>query len=119
MSSWISPFFPSLCDLLGLNFDEGSGASVRTATGEEIRIRIHKVKMRIGDHGFEARATFSENMQFLHERALKTPGGRDYAGFRVHCTATCWRVGSTHSPTRDQCTRSLKPQEKKEEASAI
>jgi len=43
----ISIFPRSLCDLLGLNFEEGKGASVRTATGEEIRIRIHKVKMRI------------------------------------------------------------------------
>ena len=57
----ISIFPRSLCDLLGLDFDEGKGASVRTATGEEIRIRVHKVKMRVGEYAFDARAAFSEN----------------------------------------------------------
>jgi len=57
----ISIFPRSLCDLLGLNFEEGKGASVRTATGEEIRIRIHKVKMRIGDYSLNVRAAFSES----------------------------------------------------------
>lgn len=37
------------------------GASVRTATGEEIRIRIHRVRMRIGDCILNVRAAFSEN----------------------------------------------------------
>ena len=57
----ISIFPRSLCDLLELNFEEGKGASVRTATGEEIRIRIHKVKMRIGDYSLNVRAAFSES----------------------------------------------------------
>jgi len=57
----ISIFPRSLCALLGLNFEEGREASVRTATGEEIRIRIHGVKMRIGDYGFDGRVAFSEN----------------------------------------------------------
>ena len=57
----ISVFPKSLCDLLGLNFEEGRGTSVRTATGEEIRIRVHTVKMRIGNYGFDARAAFSED----------------------------------------------------------
>lgn len=61
-SGAVTSIFPkSLCDLLGLNFEEGGEASVRTATGEEIRIRIHGVKIRIGDYGFDARAAFSEN----------------------------------------------------------
>jgi len=54
--------FPKrLCDLIGLNFEEGKGASVRTATGEEIRIRIHRVKMRIGDCSLDVRVAFSES----------------------------------------------------------
>jgi len=57
----ISMFPKSLCDLLALNFEEGEGASVRTATGQEIRIRVHRVRVRIGDFGFDARAAFSEN----------------------------------------------------------
>ncbi len=57
----ISIFPKSLCILLGLNFEDGRGTSVRTATGEEIRIRIHRVKMRIGDYVFNVRAAFSEN----------------------------------------------------------
>jgi len=57
----ISIFPKSLCDLLGLNFEEGKGASVRTATGEEIRIKIHKVKMRIGDYSLNVRAAFSQS----------------------------------------------------------
>jgi len=57
----ISIFSKSLCELMGLNFEEGKGASVRTATGEEIRIRIHRVKMRIGDCGLNVRVAFSES----------------------------------------------------------
>lgn len=56
----ISIFPKSLCDLLGLIFEEGRGASVKTATGEEIPIRIHEIKMRIGDINFDARVAFSE-----------------------------------------------------------
>ena len=57
----ISIFPKSLCDLLGLNFEKGGGACVRTATGEEIHIRVHRVKMRIGNYDFDARTAFSEN----------------------------------------------------------
>jgi hypothetical protein len=56
----ISIFPESLCDLLGLTFEEGKRASVKTATGEEIPIRIHKIKMRIGDFSFDARIAFCE-----------------------------------------------------------
>lgn len=57
----ISIFPRSLCALLGLNFEEGRRAFVRTASGEEILIRVHIVKIRIGDFAFDARAAFSEN----------------------------------------------------------
>jgi len=55
----ISIFPKSLCNILGLIFDEGREASVRSATGEEIRVRIHKVSMRIGEFIFDARVAFS------------------------------------------------------------
>jgi len=63
----ISMFPKSVCDLIGLNFEEGKGASVRTATGEEIRIRTHRVKMRIGDCGLDVTAAFleSENIPYV------------------------------------------------------
>jgi len=57
----ISIFPKSLCNLLGLDFETGKDASVKTATGEEIRIRIHRLSMRIGSCRFEARVAFSEN----------------------------------------------------------
>ena len=56
----ISIFPRSLCDLLGLVFEDGKRASVRSATGEEIRIRVHRVGMRIGNFSFDARVAFSE-----------------------------------------------------------
>jgi len=56
----ISIFPRSLCDLLGLVFEDGRRASVMSATGEEIHVRIHRVGMRIGDFGFDARVAFSE-----------------------------------------------------------
>lgn len=57
----VSIFPRSLCDLLGLNFEKGVDTSVRTATGEKIDIRIHRVKMRIGNFDFDARTAFTEN----------------------------------------------------------
>lgn len=56
----ISIFPRSLCELLGLVFEDGRRASVRSATGEEIRVRIHRVGMRIWDFSFYARVAFSE-----------------------------------------------------------
>jgi len=56
----ISIFPRSLCDLLGLVFEDGKRASVRTATGEEIPIRVHRVKMTIEDSNFNIRAAFCE-----------------------------------------------------------
>lgn len=56
----ISIFPKSLCDLLGLTFEDSKRASVKTATGEEIPIIIHKVKIRIGDFNFDARIAFCE-----------------------------------------------------------
>mgnify|MGYP002154995958 CR=1 FL=1 len=56
----ISIFPRSLCDLIGLVFEDGKRASVRSATGEEIRIRIHRVGIRVGNFVFDARVAFSE-----------------------------------------------------------
>lgn len=56
----ISIFPRSLCDLLGLVFDNAQRGSVRSATGEEIFIRIHKITMRIGDFSLHPRVAFSE-----------------------------------------------------------
>jgi len=56
----VSIFPRSLCDLIGLVFEDGKRASVRSATGEEIRILVHRVGMRIGDFVFDAQVAFSE-----------------------------------------------------------
>ncbi len=56
----ISIFPRSICDLLGLVFEDGRRASVRSATGEEIRVRIHRVGLRIWDFSFYVRVAFSE-----------------------------------------------------------
>jgi len=56
----ISIFPRSLCDLLGLVFEDGGRASVRSATGEEVHVRIHKLRIGIGDFSFDARVAFSE-----------------------------------------------------------
>ena len=56
----VSIFPRSLCDLIGLVFEDGKRASVRSATGEEIRIRIHRVGIRVGNFVFDARVAFSE-----------------------------------------------------------
>lgn len=63
----ISIFPRSLCDLLGLVFEDGRRASVRSATGEEIHVRIHRVRIRVGDFGFDARVAFSkvENIPYV------------------------------------------------------
>ncbi|MEA2090325.1 MAG: hypothetical protein U9O89_06180 [Thermoproteota archaeon] len=63
----ISIFPRSLSDLLNLVFDDGKTASVKSATGEEIHIRIHRVGMRIGDFSFHPRVAFSttENIPYV------------------------------------------------------
>lgn len=53
--------FPrSICDVIGINFENGEKASIRTATGEEIAIRVLIVNFKIGDFGFKARVGFAE-----------------------------------------------------------
>lgn len=56
----ISIFPKSVCDLLGLKYEDGEGASLFSATREKIQVRVHKVVVRIGDIEFEARVGFSE-----------------------------------------------------------
>jgi len=63
----ISIFPKSLCDILGLDFERGQQSYVRTATGEDIPIRIHKLRIRINNHKLQARAAFStiENIPYI------------------------------------------------------
>jgi len=63
----ISIFPKSLCDILGSVFEKGQQSYVKTATGESIPIRIHELKIRIGNHRFKARAAFStiENVPYI------------------------------------------------------
>jgi len=63
----ISIFPKSLCDILGIAFESGQQSYVKTATSESIEIRIHKLKIRIGNRAFEARVAFSiiENVPYI------------------------------------------------------
>jgi len=63
----ISIFPKSLCDVLGLVFENGQLSYVKTATSESIPIRIHRLKIRIGNHSFKARVAFSsiENVPYI------------------------------------------------------
>jgi hypothetical protein len=56
----ISIFPKSICELIGLNYEEGKEARVKTVTGEDFTIRIHKVEVRIGVFSLVARVGFSE-----------------------------------------------------------
>jgi len=63
----ISIFPKSLCDILGLDFEKGQQSYVKTAIGENIPIKIHKLRIRINNHKFQARAAFStiENIPYI------------------------------------------------------
>jgi predicted aspartyl protease len=63
----ISIFPKSLCDIIGLDFEKGQQSYVKTATGENIPIRIHKIKIRINKHQFQAKVAFStiENVPYI------------------------------------------------------
>ncbi|MDI6859999.1 MAG: hypothetical protein QMC85_05850 [Methanocellales archaeon] len=53
--------FPrSICEILGLKLKEGEKSSITGVSGEEIKIFIHKIKIRIGDEGLEIPAAFAE-----------------------------------------------------------
>ena len=56
----ISVFPRSICDVIGINFEKGEKASIRTATGEEIAISVLRVNFKIGDFGFKAIVGFAE-----------------------------------------------------------
>jgi predicted aspartyl protease len=62
----ISLFPKSICDLLGLKYEEGKKASLISATCEEIPVRIHRVKIGIGRIEFDARVGFSEVEKVPH-----------------------------------------------------
>jgi predicted aspartyl protease len=56
----ISLFPRSVCDLLGLKYEAGMKASLISATREEIPVRVHEVRIKIGEIEFSARVGFSE-----------------------------------------------------------
>jgi predicted aspartyl protease len=62
----ISVFPRSVCDLLGLSYEDGKEAFLLSATQEEIPVRVHKIIIRIGEIEFEARVGFSEVEQIPH-----------------------------------------------------
>lgn len=62
----ISVFPRSVCDLLGLKYEEGRKASLLSATQEEIPMRVHKVTVRIGEVEFDARVGFSKMEKVPH-----------------------------------------------------
>jgi len=63
----ISIFPKSLCDILGIVFENGQLSYVKTATSESIPIRIHRLNIRIGNYSFKARVAFStiENVPYI------------------------------------------------------
>ena len=72
----VIPVFPrSICDLLGLKYEDGEPASLLSATREKIPVRIHKVAVRIGGIEFKARVGFSEL-----EKTPHVPGRLDVSG---------------------------------------
>lgn len=56
----ITVFPRSVCELLGLRLQDGQDSTVTGVGGEEIRIFIHKIMVRIGDEELKIRAGFAE-----------------------------------------------------------
>ena len=50
----------SVCEILGLRLQDGQENVVTGVSGEEIKIFIHKITVRIGDEEIEIRAGFAE-----------------------------------------------------------
>jgi len=50
----------SVCKILGLRLQDGQENVVTGVSGEEIKIFIHKITVRIGDEEIEIRAGFAE-----------------------------------------------------------
>ena len=56
----ITIFPKSICEILGLTLHKGQESTVKGVGGEEIKIFIHKVKVRIDKEELEIRAGFAE-----------------------------------------------------------
>jgi len=62
----ISIFPKSICELLGLRYEDGKETSLRSATGERVPIRVHQINIRIDEIRFRARVGFSELEEIPH-----------------------------------------------------
>lgn len=56
----ITVFPRSVCELLGLRLQDGQESTVTGVGGEEIKIFIHRIMVRIGDEELKIRAGFAE-----------------------------------------------------------
>lgn len=56
----ITIFPKSISDLLGLKLQEGQESIVTGVGGQEVRIFIHRITVRIGDQEIKVRAGFAE-----------------------------------------------------------
>ncbi|RJS74618.1 hypothetical protein CW713_07165 [Methanophagales archaeon] len=54
----ITLFPGSVCEILGLNLDEGDESTITGISGEEIKIFIHNIKIKIGEEEMDIRAGF-------------------------------------------------------------
>jgi len=63
----ITVFPRSVCELLGLSLQDGQESTVTGVGGEEIKIFIHRIMVRIGDEELKIRAGFAEreNIPYL------------------------------------------------------
>ncbi len=67
----ITLFPGSVCEILDLNLDEGKESTVTGISGEEIKIFIHTIKIKIGEEEIDIRAGFCvrEDIPYLLGRA--------------------------------------------------
>jgi len=62
----ISLFPKSVCELIGLKYEDGEETLLVSAAQEKIPIRVHRVTIRIGEIEFKARVGFSEMEKVPH-----------------------------------------------------
>ena len=62
----ISVFPKSICDLLGLEYEKGKEFSLISAAHEEISVRVHNARIKIGEIEFDARIGFSKIEKVPH-----------------------------------------------------
>ncbi len=62
----MSVFPKSVCELLGLEYEEGEKAFLLSATRHEIPVRVHEVTVIIGEIEFKARVGFSDEENIPH-----------------------------------------------------